>query len=188
VADVEAPVTVLLRAWRSGDKAALDALMPVVYEELHRLATAYVARERPGRTLSPTDLVSEAYGRFAMDANQPDWSDRTHFFAVAARLMRQILVDRARKRGAGKRGGGEEPVTFDDGTIAVSSSDELIALDEALTALTAVDERKARAIEMHYFAGMTHEEIASVLEISISTVQRELRVAESWLYNQLRAP
>jgi RNA polymerase sigma factor (TIGR02999 family) len=182
------PVTVLLRAWSAALSPALDALVPIVYAELRRLAAAYVSRERPGRTLTPTDLVSEAYGRLATEDGPPEYNGRAHFFAVAARHMRQILVDRARRRGAAKRNAGERPVTFDDAIAADGRPEDLLALDEALTALAAADERKARAIEMHYFSGMTHDEIATVLGASVSTVQRELRVAEAWLHQRLREP
>jgi RNA polymerase sigma factor (TIGR02999 family) len=182
-----ASVTMLLRAWSSGDRGALDQLIPLVYEELHRLAGARVARERSGRTFSATDLVSEAYGRLVVESDVPDWKDRAHFFAVAARHMRQILVDRARRRGAAKRGGERTPITFDEAIVVGDNRTELVALDDALTALARVDERKARAIEMHYFAGMTHEEIAVVLDASVSTVQRELRLAQAWLHHQLRS-
>jgi RNA polymerase sigma factor (TIGR02999 family) len=180
------PITVLLRAWSRGNKAALDQLVPIVYSQLRQLAASYVARERPGRTLSPTDLVSEVYGRLAVESGQLDFADRAHFFAIAARHMRQILVDRARQRGAAKRGAGVPAVTLDDAIASNARPAELVALDEALARLATVDERKARAIEMHYFAGMTHDEIAAVLGASVSTVKRNLRVAEAWLHQHLR--
>jgi RNA polymerase sigma factor (TIGR02999 family) len=174
-------VTVLLRAWRDGDRAALDELLPVIYEELYRLASRYMRGERAGHTLRPTDLVSEAYLRLG-GSSPPDWNGRVHFFAVAARNMRQILVDHARKRSAEKRGAGVKAVTFDEQLIAGDRPSELVALDEALVALAAFDERKARAVELHYFGGLTQAEIAEVLDVHINTVARDLRLAEAWLH------
>jgi RNA polymerase sigma factor (TIGR02999 family) len=173
-------VTLLLREAHGGDHGALDELVPLVYAELHRVAANYMRSERPGHTLRPTDLVSEAYLRLA-GGEQPTWNDRVHFFAIAARTMRQILVDHARKRGAGKRGAGEQPITFDEGLVGGERPDELIALDDALKALAAFDERKARTIELHYFGGLTQDEIAAALEVHVNTVARDLRLGEAWV-------
>jgi RNA polymerase sigma factor (TIGR02999 family) len=180
-----ASVTVLLRNWRSGDPVAFDELMPIVYDELHRLATNYLRGERAGHTFRPTDLVSEAYMRLA-GANPPDLNDRVHFFAVAARNMRQILVDHARKRCAGKRGGGERAISLDDNLAAAGRPDELVALDDALEALAKFDERKARAVELHYFGGLSQDEIAKVLDVHVNTIARDLRVAEAWIHRHVR--
>jgi RNA polymerase sigma factor (TIGR02999 family) len=175
----------LLHEWRAGDRAAADELMPLVYAELHRLASRYLRGERAGHTFRPTDLVSEAYLRLS-GAAQPDWNDRVHFFAIAARTMRQILVDHARKRCTDKRGAGAKPVSFDEAIVANDRADELIALDDALTELARLDERKARAIELHYFGGMTHDEVAAALEVHVNTVARDLRLAEAWIHRHIR--
>jgi RNA polymerase sigma-70 factor (ECF subfamily) len=175
-------VTLLLRDWCAGDESALDALMPLVYAELHKLAASYLRKERPGHTLRPTELVGEAYLRLA--ANEAAaLNDRVHFFGIAARVMRQILVDHARKHNAGKRGAGEAPVTFDD-QLAHHSGD-LVALDDALEALAKFDERKARAVELHYFGGLTHVEIAEVLGVHANTVNRDLQLALAWIRREL---
>ena len=178
-------VTVLLRDWRAGDRAALDELMPRVYAELHKLASSYMRGERSGHTMRPTDLIGEAYLRLA-DATPPELNDRVHFFAIAARTMRQILVDHARKHGADKRGAGVKPVTLDEQVVASGRSDELIVLDHALDELAKFDERKARAIELRYFAGLTQEEIAKALDVHVNTVARDLKLAEAWLHRHLR--
>jgi RNA polymerase sigma factor (TIGR02999 family) len=180
-------VTVLLREWRAGDHAAIDELMPLVYDELRRIAARALCGERADHTWRPTDLVSEAYLRLC-GAAQPDWNDRVHFFAVAARNMRQILVDHARARRADKRGGGVRPVELDEGQVAAKQLDDLVALDEALRALAARDERKARVIELSYFAGLSHAEIAQVLAVTEKTVARDLRFCEAWLSRHLTAP
>ena len=180
----EASVTLLLRAWAHGDREALDRLTPIVYGELRRLAGVCLRRERPGHTLSPTELVSEAFLRLA-DGQHPAYEDRVQFFAVAARHMRRILVDHARGRAAAKRGGRDRPVTFDEGLVSGERPEELVALDDAIEALAAVDERKARAVELHYFGGMGHKEIAEALSVHESTVARDLRMAEAWLYRHM---
>jgi RNA polymerase sigma factor (TIGR02999 family) len=177
---VDASVTALLRAWSLGEPGALVRLTPIVYAELHRLAAAHMRRERPGHTFSPTDLVSEAFLRLA-DGEHPTYADRVQFFAVAARHMRRILVDHARERAADKRGGGDRPEAFDEALITVDRPAYLCALDDALDALAAVDERKARVIELHYFGGMGHKEIASALSVHENTVARDLRLAGAWL-------
>ena len=179
-------VTLLLRDWRAGDRGALDDLMAVVYAELHRLAAGYLRGERPGHTFRPTDLVSEAYLRLA-DGATPELNDRVHFFAIAARTMRQILVDHARKRNAAKRGDGMQAVTLDERIEAEGRPTEVIALDEALSALEAIDERKAKVIELHYFGGMTQEEIAAALDVHVNTVARELIFARAWIHSRLNA-
>lgn len=174
----------LLRAWREGDATALDELMPIAYDQLRRLAARHLQGERREHTFRPTDLVSEAYLRLA-NGTPPAWNDRVHFFAVAARSMRQILVDHARKRAASKRGDGAQPITFDEQLIAGDRPAELVALDDGLVALAAFDERKARAVELHYFGGLGHAEIAEVLEVHVNTVMRDLRFAEAWLHRYL---
>lgn len=175
----------MLRDWRSGDRSALDALMPVIYAELHKLAASQIRRERPGHTLRATDLVGEAYVRLA-EGQTPELADRIHFFAIAARVMRQILVDHARKHNASKRGSGDRPVTLDELQVGSERSDDLAALDQALDALAKVDERKARAIELHYFAGLKQDEIASALSVHVNTVARDLRIGEAWLHRYMR--
>jgi RNA polymerase sigma factor (TIGR02999 family) len=183
VADAQQPVTVYLRAWQDGDARAFDQLIGIVHAELHRLARARMRGEGPGHTFSATDLVSEAFLRLA-GANV-DWHDRAHFFAVAARTMRQILVDHARAKSAQKRGGRARPVTLDEQLIASSPPEELLALDDALTALALVDERKAKVIELRYFAGMEHKEIAATMQVHINTVARDLRLGEAWIHRHL---
>jgi RNA polymerase sigma factor (TIGR02999 family) len=179
-------VTRLLLEWGRGDKAALDELMPLVYQELRHLAGHYLRNEKAGHTLQPTALIHEAYLRL-VDQNTPEWESRAHFYAVAARLMRQILVDHARTRVAAKRGGGQQKISLDDapGIAVRDEAAELLALDEALKRLAEFDERKARVIEMRSFAGMSVEETARVLGISEPTVKRETRLAQSWLRREL---
>jgi RNA polymerase sigma-70 factor (ECF subfamily) len=176
-------VTRLLRDWRGGDNAARDALIPMIYAELHKLAAGYLRGER-SPTFQPTELVSEAYLRLA--DGQPDWNDRAHFFGIAARTMRQILVDHARKRNAVKRGDGDRPVTLDESAVAADRPEAMIALDEALDALEKVDERKARTIELAYFGGMTQPEIAEAIGVHVNTVARDQRLAEAWIHRFLR--
>ena len=178
-------VTVLLRDWREGDLDALDKLVPIVYGELRRLAATFLSSERPGHTLRPTDLVSEAYLRL-IGAEPHQLNDRAHFFAIAGRNMRQILVDHARKRGRAKRGGGETPVTLVDNVIAADRPEALIALDDALVALEAIDARKAKAIELSYFSGLSQAEIADVLGVHVNTVARDLKLAEAWIHRHVR--
>jgi RNA polymerase sigma-70 factor (ECF subfamily) len=178
-------VTRLLRSWRDGDRAAADAVMPLIYQELRRLAADCLRGERPGHTFRPTDLVNEAYLRLSAAA-QPEWNDRLHFFAIAARNMRQILVDHARQRLAHKRGAGERAIELDDDIAGMQRPEELVALDAALDALAALDERKARVIELHYFGGLTREEIGELLEVHPNTVSRDLRLGQAWIHRQLR--
>jgi RNA polymerase sigma factor (TIGR02999 family) len=159
---------------------------PVIYAELRRLAGAALRRERPGHTLRPTELVSEAFLRLA-GSDHPAYEDRVQFFAVASRQMRRILVDHARQRAAGKRGGSQRPATFDESLVSGDRPEDLVALDDALDALAAADERKARAVEMHYFGGMGQKEIAGALSVHENTVARDLRLAEAWLHRHMTA-
>jgi len=185
-------VTGLLAAWRAGDASALSRLMPVVYGELRRLAAHVLAGERPSHTLQATALVHEAYLRLAA-GSPPRLGDRAHFFAVAAQVMRRLLVDHARSRAAAKRGGGVALVPLTAGLSAVvpgvtegGAPEDLLALDAALTGLAALDGRKARAVELRYFAGSTIEETAEALEVSTATVILDLRLARAWLFHRLR--
>ena len=182
--DAPPTVTQLLLEWRSGDEQALDSLIPLVYEELRRLAGRHLDGERSGHTLQPTALVHEAYARL-VDADIP-YQDRTHFFAVASGTMRRVLVDHARARASARRGGGAARVTLDD-RVAAESSDptEILALDAALEKLAAVDPRKAKAIQLHVFGGLTYPEIATTLGVSEATVDRDLRMARAFLHAEL---
>ena len=175
----------LLRDWRSGNQDALAELLPLVYAELQRLAASYLRSERPDHSLRPPDLVAEAYLRLA-EGEKPEWQDRVHFYGIAARTMRQILVAHARKRNTAKRGDGARPVTLDEAVAAADRPEELVALDEALAALSGFDERKARIVELHYFGGLTQPEIAGLLELHVNTVARDLRLAEAWIRQRLR--
>lgn len=177
--------TGLLRAWSEGDQAALNELVPLVERELHQLARAYMGRERHDHTLQATALVNEVFLRLARGAT-PEWKDRAHFVGIAARLMRQVLVDHARTRNAIKRGDGVAPITFDEMRVDNDRPEAMIALDEALSALEQVDERKARVIELVYFAGMTQREIADVLDVHSNTVYSDQRLAEAWIHRYLR--
>jgi RNA polymerase sigma-70 factor (ECF subfamily) len=178
-------VTRLLDEWSRGNRDALDALMPLMHDELHRLARGYLARERPGHTLQPTALVNEAYLRLIGERDMR-WQSRAHFIAVAAQLMRFILVDHCRKKKGAKRGGGAVFVTLDD-DVAVSDQRgaELIALDEALSALAKQDERKSKIAELRYFGGLSVEETAEALSISVATVMRDWRLTRAWLQREL---
>jgi RNA polymerase sigma-70 factor (ECF subfamily) len=178
-------VTQLLLAWSQGDEAALDRLIPVVYRELRRLAHRHMRGERPGHSLQTTALVHEAYQRL-VDTPHVHWQDRTHFFAVCAQLMRRILVDFARSRRYQKRGGGLRLVSLDEAMAApLERSRDLVALDEALTALAAIDPRKAKVVELRFFGGLTAEETAEVLGVSPDTVLRDWKMAKVWLLNEL---
>lgn len=177
-------VTQLLDAWRSGDRAALDALMPLVYRELQRLAHGALRGERAGHTLQTTALVHEVFVHL-VDA-EIDWQSRAHFFAIAARQMRRILVNHALERKAAKRGGNAPHTSLDDALDVVGSpSAEITDLDDALRRLEAFDERKARILELHYFGGLTFEEMAVVMQLSTTTLDAELRFARAWLRQQL---
>ena len=178
-------VTSLLLRWRGGEKAALDALMPLVYAELRRLAHYYLQRERPDHTLQSTALVHEAYARM-IGQNLPEWQNRAHFFAVAAQLMRQILVDYARAHRAAKRGGSACRLTLDDAQSESQPSDvDVVALDEALQALAKIDPQQSRVVELRFFAGLSIEDTSEVLGVSPSTVKRDWNTARVWLYREL---
>ena len=175
-------VSRLLIAWGRGEPEALEQLTPRVYRELHKLARAYLRRGRPNQSLQPTALINEAYLRL-LDQSQPlHWENRAHFFGIAARLMRLILVDHARADHAAKRGGAAVAVTLDD-CLAASPGRALdvLEVDEALNRLAAVDERKAKVIELRYFAGMDREEVAAALGLTVATVKRDQRLGEAWL-------
>ena len=177
-------VTELLLAWGAGDEVALERLVPVVYAELHRMAQRHLRREQR-HSLQATALVNELYVRL-VDAQAVQWHDRAHFFAISARLMRRILVDAARRRQVRKRGGGANAVTLDEAVVvAPGRGRDLIALDDALEALAVFDQRKARVVEMRFFAGLSVQEIAAVLEVSDDTVTRDWNFAKTWLLREL---
>jgi RNA polymerase sigma factor (TIGR02999 family) len=183
---VEGEVTRLLAELRTGDRTALDRLFPLIYDELHGRAHHQLARHRPGDTLSTTALVHEAYLKLTDSAGQ-SYNDRIHFFAVASRAMRQILVDHARRKLAEKRGGGLRPVSLDPADLASPDrAEELLALDEALGELAALDERLARTVELRFFGGLSVEETADVLGTSPRTVKRDWRKARAFLYDAVR--
>ena len=175
-------VTRLLIEWNNGNKEALDKLMPVVYEELRRLAHHYMRHERPGQTLQTTALVNEAYIRLA-DYKKMGWQGRAHFFAVAAQVMRRILVERARKHHSAKRGGDPQQVSLDEAaTVSRQRLEEVMAVENALTSLEALDPRRGRIVELRFYGGLSVEETAEVLGISAPTVKREWRAAKAWLH------
>ena len=175
----------LLRAWREGDEKALDALMPLVHDELRRIARRCLHGERANHSVQATVLVNEAYLRL-VDVQQVDWQNRTHFLAMSARLMRRVLVDLARSRGADKRGGGAVRVTLDDAAIGSAAPDaDVIRLDDALQALAALDDRKSRVVELRFFGGLTVDETALVLHVSSKTVLRDWEFARAWLQREL---
>ncbi|HEY6229697.1 MAG TPA: sigma-70 family RNA polymerase sigma factor [Pyrinomonadaceae bacterium] len=179
-------MTQLLAAWSDGDREALDRLLPLVEDELHRLAHHYMNRERAGHTLQTTALVNEAYLRL-IDQREVRWQNRAHFFAIAAQMMRRILIDHARRQAYAKRGGGARKVSLAE--VAVLTDEraaELVALDEALNGLARIDERKARVVELRYFGGLTVEETATVLKVSPDTVTREWRRARAWLHREIQ--
>jgi RNA polymerase sigma factor (TIGR02999 family) len=179
-------VSALLRAWSDGDQDALQALTPIVHEELHRLARHYMRRERSGHSLQATALVNEAYMRLA-DYTRMQWQDRAHFFAVSAQVMRRILVDHARRHNV-KRGRGVQHVSLEDVVVVTPGDDadtDLVALDNALIGLTRIDPRKAQIVEMRFFGGLTVEEIGEVLKVSPGTIKRDWRAAKAWLYQEL---
>lgn len=179
------PVTQLLRAWRAGNKAAFDQLLPMVHAELHSVAQRLMNREHPGHTWQTTELVNEAYLRL-VGQQEVEWQDRTHFFAVAAQVMRHLLVDHARARQSEKHGGGAQRLSLEEVALAVTDqSFELLALDEALDRLAGFDAQKSRIVEMRYFGGLTVEEIAAVLGIGATTVKREWTRAKLWLQQEL---
>ena len=178
-------ITQLLRAWSEGEEEALDKLIPLVYDELHRLARRYMAHERPEHTLQTSALVNEAYLRL-VDTTQASWQDSTHFFAVCAQVMRRILVDWARSRQALKRGAAAHPVELDEAWVSVEEPrTDWVALDDALKALAAFDARKSRVVELRFFGGLSAEETAEVLRVSPDTVLRDWKPAKSWLRREL---
>lgn len=185
IPDNPGTVTGLLMAWRGGNDAALEELVPLVHEELHRIARGCMRGERAGHSLQATALVNEAYLRL-IGAQQVDWQNRVHFLAVSARLMRRILVDFARSKKYQKRGGGAQPVTLDEALVVAEPGRDLIALDEALDALGKLDERKARVVEMRFFGGLSVEETAAALGVSGDTVMRDWRLAKAFLLRELR--
>jgi RNA polymerase sigma factor (TIGR02999 family) len=181
-------ITKLLRDWRQGDSAAFAEVAALVDRELRRLAASYMSHERVNHTLQPTALINEAYHRLIGQSNEVDWQSRSHFVAVAAQHMRQILVDYARRHLASKRGGGANLVALEDDRVSVDGpSTDILALNEALDKLAQVDERKARALELKYFGGLGMAEIAESLGVSIKTVEKDVRVANAWLRATLRS-
>jgi RNA polymerase sigma factor (TIGR02999 family) len=179
-------ITALLANARCGDREALECLVPLVNTELRRLARNHLRAERSGHTLQPTDLIHEAYLRL-LQGSQPEWESRTHFYSIAARLMRQILTDHARARASSKRGWDANVTLEHARDFAPRTPTALLVLDDALAALDRVDPRKSRAIELRYFGGLTIDEIATVLDVSIATVGRDLRMGEAWLRREIGA-
>ena len=179
-------VTKLLRAWGAGEKSALEKLIPLVYEELRQRAHRQMGRERPGHTLQTSALVNEVYVRL-VGAAPVDWESRNHFLAIAARMMRRILVDHARSRRSLKRGGADPPVTIDEQLLVTEPRPrDLVLLDEALQALSDRDERMGRVVELRYFGGLSVEETAGILKVSPQTVKRDWRTAKAWLLREMR--
>jgi len=176
-------VTKLLKDWNAGDQSALDRLMPLVYDELHRLAHQHMRRERPGHMLQTSALLNEAYMRL-VDESQIPWENRAHFFGIAARLMRQILVDEARRRNYAKRGGGTIQVPLDEAKLQTQSVN-IVALDDAMKALEKSDERKSRIVELRFFGGLSIEETAQVLNVSPGTVMRDWTFTRAWLRKEM---
>jgi len=177
--------TALLLAWGSGDQAAFDQLVPLVHGELRRIARQHLGRERTGHTLQPTALVNEAYLRL-IDIKRIQWQDRQHFFAMAARVMRRVLVDSARARRFRKRGGGARMASLDEALeVSTEPQRDLVALDDALQALAAVDARKVQVVELRYFGGLSVEETAAALQVSPGTVMRDWKLAKVWLLREL---
>jgi RNA polymerase sigma factor (TIGR02999 family) len=180
-------ITRLLQGWRSGDRKALDTLLPVVYKELRRLAHFQLRKERPDHTLQSAALVNEAYLRL-VGLNAPQWEGRTHFFGVAAQLMRQILVDHARRHRAGKRGGQAEKLSLDDTGFFEPGKGpdvDVVALDDAINALAKIDPRKARVVELRFFGGLNFDEASEVLKVSAVTVARDWSTARAWLHREM---
>jgi RNA polymerase sigma factor (TIGR02999 family) len=178
-------ITELLAGYGRGDKEALDQLMPIVYDELHRQAARYLRREQAGHTLQTTALIHEAYVRL-VDQRNVQWQNRAHFFGIAAQMMRRILVDHARAKKRAKRGGSEIRVSLADAAVATKGQDlDVVALDEALQRLAKIDEQQSRVVELRYFSGLTVEETAEVMGISTATVKRDWSVARAWLHREL---
>lgn len=178
-------ITGLLLAWSGGDEHALEKLTPLVFEELHRTARRYMAREKPDHTLQATALINEVYLRL-VDLRDVKWNDRAHFFALCASMMRRILIDFARSRKYQKRGGEARRISFDDALfVAPEPAEDLVELDGALTGLAAVDKRKSQVVELRFFGGLSVEETAAVLKVSEETVKRDWRIAKLWLLREL---
>jgi RNA polymerase sigma factor (TIGR02999 family) len=178
-------ITQLLRAWSDGDQTALERLAPLVYAQLHRLARGYMRGERPGHLLQSTALINEAWLRL-IDSKDIEWHNRAHFFGAAAQMMRRILVDFARERGAARRGGSAQPVALEDAVlVSADRGAEILALDEALDTLAEFDARKSQIVEMRFFGGLSVEETGEVLKVSPRTVKREWNLARAWLYREL---
>jgi RNA polymerase sigma-70 factor (ECF subfamily) len=178
-------ITELLIAWGNGSRDALERLIPLVYEELRRLAHRYMRRERPGHSLQTTAVVHEAYLRL-IDQKHVHWQNRAHFFAIAAQMMRRILITHAQSQAYAKRGGGALKVSLDEAAIlSKERAGELIALDEALKSLSAIDPRRSHVVELRFFGGLSNEEIAEVLKTSPNTVTRDWNVAKAWLYREM---
>ena len=183
---MDTPITQLLLAWSDGNQEALDRLIPLVEQELHRLAARQMRREKPGHTLQTTALVHEAYFKL-VDQKNVRWQNRAHFFAIAAQMMRRILLDHAKSQARAKRGGGVQRVTLDAEMLPLKERRvDLIELDEALQQLAEYDARKSRIVEMKFFGGLSHEEIAEVEQISTSTVEKEWRKARVWLLDAMQ--
>lgn len=182
-------VTALLQQWsQEGDRQALDLLMPLVAQELHRMAQGFFRQERSDHTLQPTALVNEVYMRL-VDRRKATWQDRVHFLSFAARTMRRVLVDHSRKQKAQKRGAGAQQVVLEDSAVVtVQRGIDFLALDEALLGLAEIDTRQARIVELHYFAGLTVDEIAAVVEVGTATVKRDLAMARAWLRRRMESP
>jgi RNA polymerase sigma-70 factor, ECF subfamily len=179
-------ITDLLRLWSDGDRGAIEKIMPLVYDELHRLAQRYMSRERPGHTLQTTALLNEAYLRL-MDSALPNWEGRTQFFGVCAQVMRRVLVDWARSRGALKRGGDVRALEFSEALAAADEPDgDLVAVNDALIALEAIDPRKSQVVELRFFGGLSVKDTAEVLKVSPETVHRDWKFAKSWLKRELK--
>jgi len=176
-------VTQLLQQWRSGDAKAEHALTPMIYDTLKRIANRQMSRERKDHTLQATVLVNEAY--MQLIKGDISWSDSAHFRAIAAKIMRRTLIDYAREKNAKKRGGDLDRITLMESRVIADNTVDILELDDAITKLAEFDERKAKVIEMIFFGGLSYEEVANVLDISKATVDRELRIAKAWLYNQL---
>lgn len=178
-------ITQLLRAWSDGDQTALERLAPLVYAQLHRLAKGYMRGERPGHVLQSTALINEAWLRL-IDSKDIEWHNRAHFFGAAAQMMRHILVDFARERGAARRGGSAQPVALEEAVlVSADRGAEILALDEALDTLAEFDARKSQIVEMRFFGGLSVEETGEVLKVSPRTVKREWNLARAWLYREL---
>jgi RNA polymerase sigma factor (TIGR02999 family) len=178
-------ITQMLIDWSNGDREALDRLLPVVYTELRRQAARHLRRERAGHTLQTTDLIHEAYLRL-VDQRSVSWQNRAHFFAVAAQSMRRILVDHARRRHRAKRGGSDIAIPLDEGLlVAAEKSVDLLALDEALTRLAAIDVRQSQIVELRFFSGLSNEETAAVIGVSLTTVKDDLNMAKAWLRREI---